>query len=44
MLAELVVEGVPTTRDLARAILRSDEFERGFYSTSTLATLGMVAA
>ena len=44
VLAELVVEGVPTTRDLARAILRSDEFERGFYSTSTLATLGMVAA
>jgi acetyl-CoA carboxylase biotin carboxylase subunit len=40
VLAELVVEGVPTTRDIARAILRSEEFQSGAYSTSTLGTLG----
>jgi acetyl-CoA carboxylase biotin carboxylase subunit len=44
VLAELTVEGVPTTRELALAILRSDEFRGGAYSTSTLAELGAVAA
>ncbi len=44
MLGELVVEGVPTTRELALAILASDEFRSGEYSTSTLAELGAVAA
>jgi acetyl-CoA carboxylase, biotin carboxylase subunit len=43
-LGEMVVEGVPTTRELALAILRSEEFRSGVYSTSTLAELGMVAA
>ncbi len=43
-LAELVIEGVPTTRQLALAILRSDEFRSGVYSTTTLAELGAVAA
>ena len=43
-LEELVVEGVPTTRELALSILRSEEFASGDYSTSTLAELGMVAA
>jgi acetyl-CoA carboxylase biotin carboxylase subunit len=41
-LEETVVEGVPTTRELALAVLRSDEFSRGDYSTSTLGEL-MVA-
>ena len=44
MLGELVVEGVPTTRELALTILASDEFRSGEYSTSTLAELGAVAA
>ena len=39
-----MIEGVPTTRELALAILRSDEFRSGGYSTSTLAELGAVAA
>ncbi|HWB22386.1 MAG TPA: acetyl-CoA carboxylase biotin carboxylase subunit [Gaiellaceae bacterium] len=43
-LEELVIEGVPTTREVALAILRSDEFRSGNYSTSTLAELGMVKA
>ncbi len=43
-LEELVVEGVPTTRELALSILRSEEFASGIYSTSTLAELGMVTA
>jgi acetyl-CoA carboxylase, biotin carboxylase subunit len=43
-LSELVVEGVPTTRELALSILASEEFRSGVYSTSTLAELGMVAA
>jgi acetyl-CoA carboxylase biotin carboxylase subunit len=43
-LEETVIEGVPTTRDLALAILGSDEFRSGVYSTSTLAGLNMVAA
>jgi acetyl-CoA carboxylase biotin carboxylase subunit len=44
VLEELVVDGVPTTRGLSLAILRSEEFRSGVYSTSTLAELGMVAA
>jgi len=44
VLSELVVEGVPTTRELALSILASEEFGSGAYSTSTLAELGMVAA
>jgi acetyl-CoA carboxylase biotin carboxylase subunit len=43
-LEETVIEGVPTTREVALAILRSDEFRSGQYSTSTLAELGMVKA
>jgi acetyl-CoA carboxylase biotin carboxylase subunit len=43
-LGELIVEGVPTTRERALAILRSEEFRSGVYSTSTLAELGAVAA
>jgi acetyl-CoA carboxylase biotin carboxylase subunit len=43
-LEETAIEGVPTTLDLALAVLRSDEFASGNYSTSTLAELGMVAA
>jgi acetyl-CoA carboxylase, biotin carboxylase subunit len=43
-LEETVIEGVPTTREVALAILRSDEFRSGRYSTSTLAELGMVKA
>ena len=38
-LEETVIEGVPSTRELALSILRSDEFESGEYSTSTLAEL-----
>ena len=41
-LEETVIEGVPTTREAALAILRSEEFRSGVYSTSTLAELGMV--
>jgi len=44
VLGELVVEGVPTTREVALAIVGSDEFRSGVYSTSTLAGLGMVTA
>jgi acetyl-CoA carboxylase biotin carboxylase subunit len=36
-LGELVLEGVPTTRELAIDILRSEEFASGRYSTSFLA-------
>ena len=43
-LREFVVEGVPTTRELALEILGSDEFRSGDYSTSTLAGLTAVAA
>jgi len=35
-LGELEVEGVPTTRELALEILRSDAFASGDYSTSFL--------
>jgi acetyl-CoA carboxylase biotin carboxylase subunit len=36
-LGELQVEGVPTTRELAMDILRSEEFSSGHYSTGYLA-------
>ena len=36
-LGELVIEGVPTTRELAIDILRSEEFASGRYSTGFLA-------
>jgi acetyl-CoA carboxylase biotin carboxylase subunit len=38
-LRETVVEGVPTTRDLALEVLASDPFRSGEYSTSTLESL-----
>ena len=38
-LRELVVEGIPTTRDLALDVLASPQFRAGEYSTSTLADL-----
>jgi acetyl-CoA carboxylase, biotin carboxylase subunit len=38
-LRELVIEGIPTTRNLALDVLGSTEFRRGDYSTSTLAEL-----
>jgi acetyl-CoA carboxylase, biotin carboxylase subunit len=38
-LRELVVEGIPTTRDLALDLLASEEFRSGDYSTSTLEAL-----
>jgi acetyl-CoA carboxylase biotin carboxylase subunit len=38
-LRELVVEGIPTTRDLALDVLASREFASGEYSTSTLGDL-----
>jgi acetyl-CoA carboxylase biotin carboxylase subunit len=38
-LQETEVDGVPTTRDLARAVLASDPFRSGEYSTSTLDAL-----
>ena len=36
VLAELEIEGIPTTRELARDVLDSREFRSGEYSTSTL--------
>ncbi len=42
-LDELVIEGIPTTREVAMQVLRSDEFRSGVYSTDTLAGL-MVSA
>ncbi len=39
-LGELQLEGVPTTRELAIDILRSEEFSSGRYSTSFLAEAG----
>jgi acetyl-CoA carboxylase biotin carboxylase subunit len=38
-LEELEVDGVPTTREVAIDVLRSDQFASGDYSTSTLAEL-----
>jgi acetyl-CoA carboxylase, biotin carboxylase subunit len=43
-LAETEIEGVPTTREMARAVLRTIDFRSGEYSTSTLAELGALAA
>jgi acetyl-CoA carboxylase biotin carboxylase subunit len=43
-LHETLVEGVPTTRDLALEVLGSDPFRSGDYSTSTLETLRAVVA
>ena len=34
-----MIEGIPTTRDLALDVLGSDAFRSGDYSTSTLAEL-----
>jgi acetyl-CoA carboxylase biotin carboxylase subunit len=42
-LHETVIEGVPTTRDLALEVLASEPFRSGDYSTSTLETLRAVA-
>jgi acetyl-CoA carboxylase biotin carboxylase subunit len=39
-LGELVIEGVPTTRDVLREIIESDEFRSGDYSTSFLEEAG----
>jgi acetyl-CoA carboxylase biotin carboxylase subunit len=44
VLRETVVEGIPTTRDLALEVLGSDAFRSGRYSTSTLEELRAVAA
>ena len=38
-LRETIVEGVPTTRDLALGVLASEPFRSGEYSTSTLDVL-----
>jgi acetyl-CoA carboxylase biotin carboxylase subunit len=38
-LRETIVEGVPTTRDLALEVLASEPFRSGEYSTSTLEVL-----
>ena len=38
-LSELVVEGIPTTRELALDVLASEAFRSGEYSTSTLSDL-----
>jgi len=43
-LTETIIEGVPTTRDLARAVLASEPFVSGDYSTSTLEQLRAVTA
>jgi acetyl-CoA carboxylase biotin carboxylase subunit len=43
-LVETTVEGVPTTRETALMVLRSDAFRSGEYSTSTLAELVAVPA
>ena len=42
-LKETVVDGVPTTRDLALEVLASEPFRSGDYSTSTLEALRAVA-
>ena len=39
-LSEFEIEGVPTTRDVLRDILDSDEFRSGEYSTSFLEEAG----
>jgi acetyl-CoA carboxylase biotin carboxylase subunit len=42
-LEETVIEGVPSTREVAITVLRTDEFASGDYSTSTLASLTVTA-
>jgi acetyl-CoA carboxylase, biotin carboxylase subunit len=42
-LEEIVLEGLPTTRELALDILSSEEFRSGDYSTTTLGELTAVA-
>jgi acetyl-CoA carboxylase biotin carboxylase subunit len=42
-LHETVIEGVPTTRDIALEVLSSDAFRSGNYSTSTLEALMVMA-
>src|SRR5205085_9434580 len=42
-LDETVIDGVPSTRELAIEVLRSSPFARGDYSTSTLAELMVLA-
>jgi acetyl-CoA carboxylase biotin carboxylase subunit len=44
VLEETLIEGVPTTREVALDVIRSDEFASGRYSTSTLAGLGAAVA
>jgi biotin carboxylase len=39
-----VVEGIPTTRDVALEVLASPQFRSGEYSTSTLESLRSVVA
>jgi len=43
-LRETVVEGIPTTRDIALEVLASPQFRSGEYSTSTLESLRSVVA
>jgi len=43
-LRETVVEGIPTTRDVALEVLASPQFRSGEYSTSTLESLRSVVA
>jgi acetyl-CoA carboxylase, biotin carboxylase subunit len=43
-LRETIVEGVPTTRDLALEVLASEPFRSGDYSTSTLEALRAVVS
>jgi acetyl-CoA carboxylase biotin carboxylase subunit len=43
-LAETVVDGIPTTRDIAIEVLQSEAFGSGRYSTSTLDELRAVTA
>jgi acetyl-CoA carboxylase biotin carboxylase subunit len=43
-LRETLLEGIPTTRDLALEVLASEPFRSGDYSTSTLEQLRAVAA
>jgi acetyl-CoA carboxylase, biotin carboxylase subunit len=43
-LEETLIEGVPTTRELALELLASEEFRSGDYSTATLGELMSVAA
>jgi acetyl-CoA carboxylase, biotin carboxylase subunit len=44
VLRETVVEGIPTTRELALEVLATDAFRSGRYSTSTLEELRAVTA